>query len=147
MWNKKKPILDYALNYIFKYQKTEKELITQLRKKWYNEKDISKTLDYLKEKKYVNDLNYIKDYTDYHLARRWRPISYVKSRLIQKWLKSKDISEVISENIDEINNAIWDQLKKEIEKYKERQINPIDIIQKLNRKWYTLNQIRKVLDS
>lgn len=147
MWNTRKPVLDYALKYIFRYQKTEKELIIQLRKKSYSEKEISTALEYLKEKNYINDLNYINDYINYHLVKRWKPIVYAKSHLFEKWLNMHDVKQVISENMNDINKSINIQIKNEIEKYKQQQINPLDIIHKLNRKWYTLTQIRKVLDN
>lgn len=145
MWNQKKDVIDYALNYIFKYPKTEKELLIQLRKKGYSEYNIKKAIDYLKEKNYLNDKEFIKSYIDLHVIRKWKPISYVKSRLAKKWVNMYYVKEIIWEYIDDINEWIWKKIKKDIEKYKEKNLNQLDILQKLIRKWYTLNQIKKVL--
>jgi len=46
----KTDVIDYALRYIFRYPKTKKELIIQLRKKKYTESEIEKALRYLKKK-------------------------------------------------------------------------------------------------
>ncbi len=146
MWNQKKDIIDYALNYIFRYPKTEKELLIQLRKKGYTEHHIERAITYLKEKNYLNDREFIKSYIDSHLIRKWKPIIYVKSRLAEKWVNMNDVKELIWENIDDINEWIWNQIRKEIEKYKAKDINQLDILQKLTRKWYTINQIKKVLN-
>ena len=145
MWNQKRDVIDYALNYIFKYPKTEQELLIQLRKKGYTDHHIKRAIDYLKEKNYLNDKEFIKSYIYSHLIRRWKPIIYVKSRLAQKWVNMNDVKEIISEQIDEINKWIWKQIRKDIEKYKAKGENQLDILQKITRKWYTLNQIKKVL--
>lgn len=146
MWNQKKDVIEYALSYIFRYPKTEKELVLQLRKKWYDEKNIEKAVKYLKSKKYLNDKNFVKEYIYYHLIKKWKPISYVKYQLLNKWVDMLCIKEIIQENIDDINKWIWKKIKKDIEKYKEKWINKLDIIDKLLRKWYTLNQIKKVVE-
>jgi SOS response regulatory protein OraA/RecX len=46
----KTDVIEYALKYIYRYQKTEKELIIQLRKKKYTETEIQKAIKYLKER-------------------------------------------------------------------------------------------------
>ena len=143
----KTDVVDYALRYIYRYPKTEKELILQLRKKWYTESEIEKTILYLKKKKYLNDKNFVKDYVDYHLVRRWKPIIYVKNKLFEKWVDSNIVKEVISDKFDEINKWIEKQLKKEIETYKAKWLDGIDIIQRLNRKGYTLNQIKHIINN
>jgi len=147
MWNQKKNVIDYALNYIFKYPKTEKELVIQLRKKWYNEDYIHIAIEYLKERNYLNDKIFIKDYVFYHLIKKWKPIIYVKSQLKQKWLNMYDIKEIIWEYINDINEWIEKQIRREIDKYKTQWENQFDIIQKIIRKWYTLNQLKKVINN
>ena len=143
----KTEVIDYALRYIYRYPKTEKELIIQLRKKWYKESEIEKAISFLKKKKYLNDKNFVKDYVDYHLVRRWKPIIYVKSKLFEKWVDSNIVKEVISDKFDEINKWIEKQIKKEIEAYKAKWLDGIDIIQRLNRKGYTINQVKYVINN
>lgn len=145
MWNQKRDVIDYVLNYIFRYQKTEQEVLIQLRKKGYSEHHINRAIDYLKEKNYINDKEFIKEYVLSHLVRKWKPIIYVKSRLAQKWVNMNDVKEIIWEHIDKINEWIWKQIRRDIEKYKAKGINQLDILQKITRKWYTLNQLKKVI--
>lgn len=142
----KRECLDYALNYIYRYQKSKKELIIQLRKKWYVESEIEKTIKYLEKKWYVNDEKFIKDYIDYHIIRNWKPIITIKNKLYEKWLDTYLTKKIIEENFEEINKWIEKKLKEEIEKMKKKDINPMDIIQKLTRKWYTMNQVRYVIN-
>jgi len=143
----KTDVIDYALRYIYRYPKTEKELIIQLRKKWYKESEIEKAISFLKRKKYLNDKNFVKDYVDYHLVRRWKPIIYVKSKLYEKGVDSKIVKEIIEKKFDEINKWIEKQIKKEIEAYKSKWLDGLEIIQRLNRKWYTLAQIKHVINN
>lgn len=143
----KRECLDYALNYIYRYQKSKKELIIQLRKKWYVESEIEKTIKYLEKKWYVNDEKFIKDYIDYHIIRNWKPIIIIKNKLYEKWLDTYLTKKIIEENFEEINKWIEKRIKEEIEKMKKKDINPMDIIQKLTRKWYTLNQVKYVINN
>lgn len=146
MGNKRKDVIDYVLNYIFKYQKTEQEVLIQLRKKWYTEHHIKKAIDYLKEKNYLNDKDYIESYIYSNLIKKWKPIVYVKTHLAQKWVNMWYVKEIIWEHINEINEGIWKQIIKEIEKYKARWENQIDILQKITRKGYTLTQVKKAIE-
>lgn len=143
----KRECLDYALNYIYRYQKSKKELIIQLRKKWYVESEIEKTIKYLEEKWYVNDKKFIEDYIDYHIIRNWKPIIIIKNKLYEKWLDTYLTKKIIEENFEEINKWIEKRIKEEIEKMKKKDMNPMDIIQKLTRKWYTINQVKYVINN
>jgi len=143
----KTDVIDYALRYIYRYPKTEKELIIQLRKKWYVENEIEKAISFLKKKKYLNDKNFTKDYVDYHLIRRWKPIIYVKSKLYEKWVDKEIIQQVIESKFDEINKWIEKKIKKEIQAYKDKWLDGIQIIQRLTRKWYTMNQVKYVINT
>jgi SOS response regulatory protein OraA/RecX len=46
--SKKTPAIDYALKYIYRYPKTEKELRVRLLEKHYSEEEIEKAIQYLK---------------------------------------------------------------------------------------------------
>ncbi len=143
----KTDVIDYALRYIFRYPKTKKELIIQLRKKKYTESEIEKALRYLKRKWYLNDKQFAKDYIDFHCVRRGKPIIWVKQKLFEKWVDKEIIQEVIEKKIDDINKGIWKKIKKEIEQYKAKGLDWLEILEKLTRKGYTYNQIKKVIDS
>ena len=140
-------VIDYALKYIFRYPKTEKELIIQLRKRKYPEKAIKKAIDYLKKNGYLNDRQFTKDYIDFHCIRRWKPIIWVKQKLIEKWVNKEIIEEVIRKKYEDIEKWIEKKIKKEIEKYKSKWLSGIEILEKLIRKWYTYQQIKNVIDN
>lgn len=142
----KTDVIDYALRYIFRYPKTEKELVIQLRKKWYTESEIEKAIKYLKRKKYLNDRQFTKDYVDFHVVRRWKPIIWVKQKLYEKWVDKEIINDVLSKKIDDVNKWIGKKIKKEIQDYKQKWLDWLEILEKLTRKWYTYKQIKKVVD-
>ena len=142
----KTDVIDYALRYIFRYPKTEKELIIQLRKKWYTESEIERAIRYLKSKKYLNDKQFAKDYVDFHVVRRWKSIIWVKQKLYEKWVDKDIIKEIIEKKMDDINKWIEKKIRKEIQNYKQKGIDGLGIIEKLTRKWYTYKQIKKVVD-
>jgi SOS response regulatory protein OraA/RecX len=47
--SKKTPVIDYALKYISRYPKTEKELRIRLLEKHYSEEEVEKAIQYLKK--------------------------------------------------------------------------------------------------
>lgn len=143
----KTDVIEYALRYIYRYQKTERELIIQLRKKKYTETEIEKAILYLKERSYLNDKKFTKEYIEYHLVNRWKPIIYVKNKLYEKWIDFRLTKQIIEENFDNINKWIEKQINKEINNYKNKWLNPLDIIQKITRKWYTLSQVKYVINN
>jgi len=138
-------VIDYWLKYIFKYPKTEKELILQLRKKKYSEDEIEKCLNYLKKKGYLNDAKFANDYIDFHCIRRWKPLIWVKQKLFEKWVSKIIISNIIDNKINEINKWIKEKIKKDIEQYKNRWFDWLKILEKLSNKWYTYKQIKNAL--
>ena len=143
----KTDVIEYALRYIYRYQKTERELIIQLRKKRYTETEVEKAIAYLKDRWYVNDRKFTKEYIEYHLISRWKPIIYVKNKLYEKWIDFRLTKQIIEEKFDEINHWIQLQITKEIENYKNKWLNPLDIIQKITRKWYTMSQVKYVINN
>jgi len=140
-------VIDYALRYIFRYPKTKKELIIQLRKKWYPEKAIQKALDYLKKKGYLNDKQFTKDYIDFHCIRRWKPIVWVKQKLFEKWVDKEIVEEIIKKKYEDIEKWIEKKIKKEIQAYKNKWLDWLEILEKLTRKWYTYKQIKNVVNN
>ena len=142
----KKDCLDYALDYIYNYPKTESELIIQLKKKWYLESEINKTICFLKNKNYINDNNFAQLYLNSEVGKKWKPLALVYSKLLHKWL-SKDVIEkaiaIINSDIKEWTTA---KIKKEIEKLKNKWESWFDIIQKLMRRGYKLEEIKKCLE-
>ena len=127
----------YAIKYISKYPKTEKELSAKLYQKWFNSEQI----------RFADDRIFVESYVRSELVNKWKPVIAVRTKLIQKWADKKLIDEVISEYQNDINWWIKEKIQKEIENYKKKWVEWFDIIQKLMRKWYQLDEIKKVIQS
>lgn len=137
--------LDYSLNYINRFPKTEKELVVQLRKKWYWDQEIEKSINFLKRKGFVDDERYVEMYVYSELIKKWKPVIIVKNKLYQKWINLEIVERVINESIQDIEDGQIQKIEKEIEKLKMRWIDWFSIINKLVKKWYKIDLIKKLL--
>jgi len=135
----------YALKYISRYPKTEKELRIKLQQKWYNSDEIRYTMDYLKSKNFVDDSLFAESYVRSELVNKWKPVIIIRNKLYQKWVDKSLINEIINEYEEDILVGIFQKIKKEIDNYKKKGVDWFDIIQKLMRKWYRLDDIKEVI--
>ena len=138
---------DYALKYIYRFPKTEKELKIKLYTKWYDTKDINWTIDELKKKNYVNDQLFTESYLRSEVINKGKPVIRIIQKLYQKWVPQDIIKETTKEYEDDMNEWIVKKIKKEIQAYKRKDVDGFDIIQKLMRKWYKLDDIKKVIEN
>ena len=76
--------LDYALHYISRFPKTEKELRIQLMTKGYVSLDIDKAMAFLKEKKFVDDTLFTEAYLRSECVRKGKPLIAVTQKLREK---------------------------------------------------------------
>lgn len=136
----------YALKYISLYPKTEKELKVKLQQKWYNEEEIWYTMVYLKKKWFADDRIFIESYVRSELVNKWKPIINVRSKLYQKWADKDLLDEVLIEYKDDIATGIAEKIRKQIDLYKKKGTEWFDIIHKLMRKWYNLDDIKEVIE-
>lgn len=137
--------LDYALHYLNRYPKTHKEMVMQLRKKWYIEEEINPTMRELEAKKYINDRQFVDLYLNSEVIKKWKPMYAVKAKLLQKWVDKRLIDEVAFEYEKEIDEWMIQKIMKEIDKHDRNWIDPISIIQKLQMKWYSIKIIKQAL--
>ena len=138
---------DYALKYIYRYPKTEKELKIQLYTKWYNTKDIDRTIVELKKKNYVNDEMFAESYIRSEIVNKGKPSIRIIQKLYQKWVPQEIVRAVLKKYENEMGEGIHDKIKKDIAAYKKRDIDGFDIIQKLMKKGYKLDDIKKVIEN
>jgi SOS response regulatory protein OraA/RecX len=75
---------DYALKYIYRYPKTEKELRIQLYTKGHSTKDIDWTIEELKKKNYVNDMMFAESYIRSEVVNKGKPAIRIIQKLYQK---------------------------------------------------------------
>ena len=127
---------DYALKYIYRFPKTEKELRIQLYMKWYDTGDINRTIEELKKKNYVNDEMFAESYIRSEVVNKGKPAIRIISKLQQKWVPQEIVREVLRKYELEMWEGTLQKIKKEIAAYKKRDVDGFDIIQKLMRKWY-----------
>jgi len=137
----------YALSYINRYPKTEKELKVKLMEKWFSEYKINEAIEFLKFKMYVDDENFVKLYVNSEIIRKWKPVFVIRKKLYQKGVDNDLVKVVFEELEEEMQEWIYNKIKKEIEKYKSKWVDGFDIIQKLMRKWYKIDEIKHVVAS
>lgn len=138
---------DYALKYIYRYPKTEKELKIQLYTKGYNTKDIDRTIDELKKKNYVNDEMFAESYIRSEVVNKGKPSIRIIQKLQQKWVPQDIVKGVLKKYEHEMGEGTLQKIKKEIQAYKRKEVDGFDIIQKLLRKGYRLDDIKKVIEN
>ncbi len=139
--------LDYALNYIYRYPKTEKELRIQLYMKWYPTGEVDQTIAELQKKNYVNDTMFAESYIRSEVVNKGRPAIRIIQKLQQKWVPQDIVRDVLKKYEQEMGEGTLQKIKKEIQAYKRRDVDGFDIIQKLMRKGYTLDDIKKVIEN
>jgi regulatory protein len=138
---------DYALKYIYRFPKTEKELRIQLYMKWYNTSDVDRTINELKKKNYVNDEMFAESYIRSEVVNKGKPAIRIIQKLQQKGIPPDILKEMLKKYEDWMNDGIHDKIKKEIAAYKKKDVDGFDIIQKLMRKWYKLADIKRVIEN
>ncbi len=141
----------YALSYINRYPKAEKELKAKLLQKWYSLRDTDNTIDALKEQNFVNDERFTESYINSEICKKGKPPIAVFQKLYQKGIDKQLIKDKFTEMEEDIQNGIKEKILKEVQKHKQKaeqkweDINPMDIIQKISRKGYKIDDVIKAL--
>lgn len=137
----------YALNYINRYPKTEKELKAKLLQKWYTLRESEMTIDALKDQNFVNDERFTESYINSEICKKGKAPISVFQKLYQKGVDKQLIKEKFSEMDEEIQKGVKEKILKEIKKYQQKdlEMNPMDIIQKISRKGYKIDDVIKAL--
>lgn len=141
----KKPCLDYAMHYLYRYPKTEKEMRTQLMKKNYFLEEIDDAMKTLKAKKYIDDRQFAELYLNSEVVKKGKPLALMQQKLLFKWVDKTMLKEVIEELEDEIHDGTITRIIKEIDKLVAKDTEPVSIIHKLMAKTYRLDDIKKAL--
>lgn len=138
--------LDYALHYLHRYPKTGKEMIMQLRKKWYEEDEINASMSVLMQKKYINDAQFAELYFNSEVIKKWKPLMTVTAKLLNKGIDRQTIKDVTSQLQTDIDAWMILKIQKEIQKLKAKEIEPMFIIQKLQQRWYSFSLIKRAIN-
>lgn len=137
--------MEYALSYLSRYPKTEQEMRLLLYKKGYDGDPIKATMESLKRNNFINDEKYAESYLYSEVIKKGKPVFLISQKLQQKGIDKNLISKIIEEQKEDISEGIASGIKKDIEAYKKKDIDGFDIIQKLMRKGYRLQDIKDVL--
>ncbi|MFA7284462.1 MAG: regulatory protein RecX [Candidatus Absconditabacterales bacterium] len=140
-----RPCLDYAMDYIYRFPKTEKELKVQLTKKGYYEDDIEETMEELKRRGYLSDEMFAKLYIQSELVNKGKPSIVVVQKLLFKGVDKTLVKDLMQQYEEESQEGINERIRKEIDKLKKQGLEGVDIIHKLLRRGYKLDEIKKTL--
>ncbi len=142
-----KSCYDYALEYISRYPKTEKELRIKLYQKWRSSEEVDSAIALLKKQKYVDDAMFARMYIRSDVINKGKPSLVLRKKLEMRGIDRNILDEVFRDNQDEMQEWIESRIKKDIAQYKKKDVDGFDIIQKLMRKWYKLDDIKRVIQN
>ncbi|MFA7718052.1 MAG: regulatory protein RecX [Candidatus Absconditabacterales bacterium] len=142
-----KPCYDYAISYLYRFPKTEQDLRIKLYQKGYPSSDVDMTMQNLKKKGYIDDKIYAESYVRSDVVKKGKPAFLLKKKLEQKGIDRSILDEVFKAYEGDMQEGIEGRIKKEIEGYKKRGVDGFDIIQKLMRKGYKLDDIKRVIEN
>ena len=140
-----KSATEYAITYLSRYPKTEQEMRILLYTKWYNTDEIEHTMSILKENNFINDEKFAESYLYSEVIKRGKPVFLSRKKLEQRGIDPTIIEKFIEGNEDDIREWIEKAIEKEIEAYKKKGVEGFDIIQKILRKGYRLQDIKTVI--
>lgn len=132
-------IKNKAFYYIYLKSRTRYELLSKLKLKYHDKKEIiEKVLDYLEENLYINDIDYAISYILTHKKSKTQNTM----KLLQKGISLADIN-IAFEDIP--NDLESENLLHEIEKLKENNYDDTKILIRLTRKGFRYNDIKEIL--
>jgi regulatory protein len=137
----KKTCYDYAIGYISRFPKTEKELRAKLREKGYEDDNIERTMHLLKRDDYINDEKYVRMYIESEVIRKGKPLWTIAAKLNQKGADKHLIDEIGTEYECDIREGVKSGINKHIDKLLARGNDVVSIVQKLQRKGYKYDQV------
>ena len=140
-----KSATEYAITYLSRYPKTEQEMTILLYTKGYSTEEIEHTMDVLKENNFINDEKFAESYLYSEVIKRGKPVFLSRKKLEQRGIDPTIIEKFIEENEDDIREWIEKAIEKEIDAYKKKGVEGFDIIQKILRKGYRLQDIKTVI--
>jgi len=136
---------DYALKFLYNHPKTEQDLRIKLFQKWYSSEEVHHVMDILKQQKFIDDKMFAQMYINSEVIKKGKPLIAITKKLEFRGIPKDIIAQVTKENQEDIGEWIHERNKKEIGNYKRKGEEGFNIIQKLLRKWYKLDDIKTVI--
>lgn len=138
--------MEYAISYLSRYPKTEQEIRIILYRKGYDTETIISTITSLKKNNFINDEKYIESYFYSEVEKNGRPVYVAKQKLLQRGAPKHLIDEYVAQHEVEISEGVYLGIQNQIASYKKKGVEGFDIIQKLMKKGYRLQDIKKTLE-
>ena len=107
--NQRYAVKQRAFRYLGRRLLSENELRVKLKQKKYDENIIDETIDYLKEKEYLNDLEFANIFSSENIRNKLWGKNKVKAELMRRGVNNEIISQVLSEKFpagNDLNNAV-----------------------------------------
>lgn len=145
MSKKKYSAIDYAMKYLVHAPKSERDLTAMLYRKGYTEKEVIVAKKRLKQQGLIDDKLFVKLYIDSEVIKKWKPIYVAKGHLFEKGIAKYLVEEYCSAHWDDIREGMFARIDEEINKYKKRGLDALEIIGKIEKKGYNLGYIKEVL--
>ncbi|HMY80708.1 MAG TPA: regulatory protein RecX [Candidatus Absconditabacterales bacterium] len=140
-----KPCIDYALEYIYRYPKSERDLRIQLIKKGYMGNEVDETMYELKKRGYIDDRHFCVMYIESELVHKGKPTALIMKKLLERGIDKNLVKELLQSYEVSAQQGMTQRIEKEIDRLKKQGDEGITIIQKLMRRGYTLKQIKETL--
>lgn len=131
--NQRFAVKQRAFRYLGRRLLSENELRIKLKLKKYDETIIEETIEELKDKKYLNDLEFAKIFSVENIKNKYWGKNKIKAELMKRGISSEIISQVLSENFPR-GNDLQNALELAGKKYKilsHRNLEPKKIKEKL----------------
>ena len=136
---------EYAMNYLYRYPKTKRDLQIKLYQKGYGTDEVARAITVLESKHYIDDAQFTELYLNSEVSKKGKPLFMVVQKLREKGVDPKVIAETIHRLGDDIQGGMDSKIRSEISKLKKKGEAGFDIIQRLVKKWYKMNDITRVI--
>jgi len=140
---------NYALKLLSYNRKTEKGMYDALKKKGFDEDFIDNTLDFLKENKYIDDLEYAKSFIRDKQNINKYGSNRIKYELIKKGISKEIIELTLNTDSEEEYRVAYELSIKKLKSYRKEDKHAVyrKLGGFLQRKGYSYETITKILDN
>jgi len=90
---------------------------------------------------------FAESYIRSEVVNKGKPAIRIIQKLQQKWVPQEIVRDLLKKYENEMGEGIHEKIRKDIKAYKKKEVDGFDIIQKLMRKWYKLDDIKKVIEN
>lgn len=136
---------DCALKFIYNHPKTEQDLRIKLFQKWFSSEEVHQTMEILKTQKFIDDKMFAQMYINSEVIKKGKPLILITRKLETRGISKDIIKKVTQDNEEDIGDWIYKRIRKDMDAYKRKWEEWFNIIQKLLRKWYKLDDIKNVI--